>query len=303
VRVAKPRIPRAIAFAVNAARRSIPIADLVTQQVSRILAEQFKERGLVEYEVSDHIIAHFGSYLKIAAWVFAPGLAACLISIAIAAFFGFKTYTDASHAIHTAADTAVSEVQGKANKAGQAIAEAGQKAQSSFREYDEKAPKLRGQLDAAERQLKSAQSRISQVMQSATENQQKLSAIKDTRATNPDITLGQLSPSIVTPSSLGTFSASLAETYRLGDSGERVKQIQTRLKDRNCYQGEATGVFDQATSDAVIAFKKAKDALSPILLFGRGTYDGTIDYMTSLDLSLLGPGMPELSGLGVRCPG
>jgi len=47
--------------------------------------------------------------------------------------------------------------------------------------------------------------------------------------------------------------------YRIGSLGdpEAVKEIQTRLIVLDCYKGEATGKFDEATANAVIAFRKA----------------------------------------------
>lgn len=46
-------------------------------------------------------------------------------------------------------------------------------------------------------------------------------------------------------------------TLRLGDKGKEVADLQKKLKDKGYYKGSATGIFDQATKDAVKAFQKA----------------------------------------------
>jgi len=78
--------------------------DLVLIRVEKILSEKFKDRALVEYEITDKIAGHFTTFLKVGAWVFAP-------TLALIAFFGWKTFNDASTSIQRAADTAVKEVQ------------------------------------------------------------------------------------------------------------------------------------------------------------------------------------------------
>lgn len=47
-----------------------------------------------------------------------------------------------------------------------------------------------------------------------------------------------------------------AEAVRLGDSGERVAQIQLELKRKNLMSGEADGLFDFATKKAVSEFQR-----------------------------------------------
>ena len=47
-----------------------------------------------------------------------------------------------------------------------------------------------------------------------------------------------------------------AKAYTKGDSGETVKQIQTRLRDWGYYKGAVDGVYGEATVQAVIVFQK-----------------------------------------------
>jgi hypothetical protein len=89
-----------------------PAIQAVDREVEKLLKEKFKDRGLVEFEVSDKLITRFMLLLKIAAWVFAPALTILGIAIAIIASLGFKTYNEATTTIRNAAAAAVTEVAG-----------------------------------------------------------------------------------------------------------------------------------------------------------------------------------------------
>lgn len=51
-------------------------------------------------------------------------------------------------------------------------------------------------------------------------------------------------------------STANAEAARLGSSGERVAEIQRKLKESGCYSGEINGSFDFATRQAVKGFQR-----------------------------------------------
>jgi hypothetical protein len=243
-----------------------PKSDLVTQQINRVLEARFKDRALIEYQVTDTLVTRFSSYLKWAALLLTPALFIFGIAVSIAIFLGFKTFNNAADAIKKASTTAVAEVQEKAVVAEQAIATAQEGAKLTNASLDSKAPQLQRELDRVNRQLKGAAIKIAGIAQSAEENQRKLAQIKDTRTNNPTLPIGELNSTLVTPSfpqaSVFTNSgiASIPfRTYTLGDSGDAVMIIQNRLREAGCYKGQTTGSFDKATADAVIAFKRAKD--------------------------------------------
>lgn len=69
-----------------------------------------------------------------------------------------------------------------------------------------------------------------------------------------------------TSSSAGTIGIS----YRYGDSGDKVKAIQQKLKDLEYFTGSCTGTFGPATEEAVKAFQR-KNGLSADGVVGDGT--------------------------------
>jgi hypothetical protein len=240
--------------------------DLVLIRVEKILSEKFKDRALVEYEITDKIAGHFTTFLKVGAWVFAP-------TLALIAFFGWKTFNDASTSIQRAADTAVKEVQSRAKTADETIATSAARVQVVLDRYAA-APELQKALQAAEARVKNADARTLAVEKSARENQQKLAQIASTRAASPDTTLGQLNQNIVTPSPLLSFTipgvtsttsgplilgGTPRITFKIGDTGDDVKKIQNRLKTLKCYSGEVSGTYDEATEAAGTLFKKTSE--------------------------------------------
>ena len=67
-----------------------------------------------------------------------------------------------------------------------------------------------------------------------------------------------LLPLIVTLSVLGMASATLAQTFRLGDSGPEITVIQERLQKLGYLNQSPTGNFGSVTRDAVIQFQQEK---------------------------------------------
>jgi peptidoglycan hydrolase-like protein with peptidoglycan-binding domain len=132
-------------------------------------------------------------------------------------------------------------------------------------------------------------------MQSANENQKKLTNIATERLYNPSATLGQLNPNIITPSlpidstHIGdVLTAQVLRHYAIGSTGDEVKTIQSRLQARKCYSGEINGTFDDATAKAVIAYRVAKhqnwpgSTLSASLTLDEGSVDWILwDELTS----------------------
>ena len=60
-----------------------------------------------------------------------------------------------------------------------------------------------------------------------------------------------------------TGMAGLAEQiWRLGDTGERVTEIQTRLRELGYLDGDPTGVFDEETEEALAAFQQRNSLLA-----------------------------------------
>lgn len=59
-----------------------------------------------------------------------------------------------------------------------------------------------------------------------------------------------------TLSALGLGNSSASATLRQGDQGNKVKEVQQKLKNWGYYSGSADGIFGQGTKDAVIKFQK-----------------------------------------------
>ena len=155
-----------------------PKAELVTRQVDRILQDRFKERALVEYEVTDQIVTRFGSYLKIAAWVFAPALLLCAIAIATAAFLGFKTYSNATESIQKAANLAVNDVQARAQKTTDDMDAMERKSNNKFGDVTAKSARLQGELVAEEKKVALERARVAGVVEMAEADESKLREIQ-----------------------------------------------------------------------------------------------------------------------------
>ncbi|MHA2609905.1 MAG: peptidoglycan-binding domain-containing protein [bacterium JZ-2024 1] len=65
------------------------------------------------------------------------------------------------------------------------------------------------------------------------------------------------------------------ETLKIGDSGEKVRALQQFLTDVQLYNGRITGIYDEATAEAVKSFQK---------IFGlRPT--GRVDPKTALQIA------------------
>lgn len=92
---------------------SLGTSAAIDRRVEQLLSERFRDRGLIEYQISDNLVNRFTSLLKIGAWVFAPSIFVLGVALAIAGWFGFKTYSDASQKIQSAASAAVSQLQSK----------------------------------------------------------------------------------------------------------------------------------------------------------------------------------------------
>jgi hypothetical protein len=282
-----------------------PAIQAVDREVEKLLKEKFKDRGLVEFEVSDKLVTRFMLLLKIAAWVFAPALTIFGIAIAIIASLGFKTYTEATTTIRNAATAAVTEVNGTAKNAVEGITNSSQQAERVIDTYA-KSPGLKKTVEGVEAQAKVADARVAAVLKVAEEYQKKLADLDAVRRSNPETRLGDLNPSVFSQSSSSLLAVNtvippaLANSryYVIGSQGEDVKTIQTQLKKRNCYAGPIGGVFDKATEDGVIAYRKAKASLPPLLnptlyttanSLGFVTNEGAVDntLFTELDSPLV----------------
>jgi hypothetical protein len=265
----------------------------VDRRVEQILSARFRDRSLIEYEISDRLVQRFTGLWNVVVCVFAPSMCVLAVALAIAGWLGFKTFSDALQTIKNVGTSAASEVQGKAKDAENAIDQATQKAQAKI-DADAESPALKQSIRNAEAQARQANERIlavskvateasarvTAVIKSADENQVKLTALSAARESNPGITLGQLSSSSVSPSIPGESlslrdlaTVSVVRRWLIGSSGDEVRIIQTRLKERGCYSGGISGNFDQPTSEGVISYKRARSipGLTPDL------YDGIVD--------------------------
>jgi peptidoglycan hydrolase-like protein with peptidoglycan-binding domain len=244
----------------------------IDRRVERILQECFKDRGLVEYDLSEKLTTRFSTYLKIAGWVFAPAFFFFSMALAMAVYWGFKTSSDAQKTIHDAAEQVVKEIQGKAQSAEKTIEASTQEAQRTINSYGQ-SPALKSSIEDVKRQaqkasseVEKANSRVAAVMRSAEENQQKLAKLNEARIASPDTTLGQLNPSFLSPSSplisplTGISRPLFLHPFYLNlySASEDIKKVQTGLKERDCYKGEVTGQFDDETLNALKAFNEAK---------------------------------------------
>jgi uncharacterized membrane protein YvbJ len=87
-----------------------PQRDDLSRKVESILAAKFKDRNLIEHEVTDKIVTRFDIWSKVAGWMVAiPGLILTVI-IGILGLLGLKTYSDASNAIDQAGKAAISRL-------------------------------------------------------------------------------------------------------------------------------------------------------------------------------------------------
>ncbi len=59
------------------------------------------------------------------------------------------------------------------------------------------------------------------------------------------------------------------EIWRRGDQGDRIKEIQNRLIELKYLEGEATGVFDEATEEALTAFQQRNGLLATGMADGK----------------------------------
>jgi hypothetical protein len=151
-----------------------------------------------------------------------------------------------------------------------------------------------------------ADGRVAAVLKVAEEDQKKLAELDAVRRSSPETRIGDLNPSVFSPSTSPLLGVSTGlpsnmtagRYYVIGSQGEDVKTIQNQLKKRNCYDGSITGVFDSATESGVIAYRKAKASLPPLLnpalyttatSLGLATNEGAVDntLFTELDSALV----------------
>jgi hypothetical protein len=235
----------------------------IGRQVDQILKDRLKDRVVVEYDLTEKLTARFGMYLRIAGWVFAPSLFILCCALALIAALGLKTFSDAQSTIRNAAQVAVQEVQGKATNAKTTIETALAEAQKTIAAYEKTITKLSAKMT-------DANALVASVTQNARENQQKLASLAAARESNPNTTLGQISPSLFAPSpdynlrlsSPGQTFQFSEHSFKKGQSGEDVELLQRRLQDRECYNGKITGVFDDDTSVAVNRYLSAIKSFS-----------------------------------------
>jgi hypothetical protein len=278
-----------------------PAIQAVNREVERILQEKFKDRRLVEYEVSDNLIKRFEGIFKASAWVFGSALSVLTLALVIVGSLGFKTYTEATTTIRSAAAAAVTEVNGTARNAVEGITNSSQQAERVIDSFA-KSPGLRKNVEVIEAQLKVADARVSAVLKVAEEDQKKLTDLDAFRRAHPDTKLSELNPSVFLPSSSPLLAIpSTGRYFTFGSQGQEVSTIQTRLKERGCYDGVITGVYDGPTDIAVTAYKNARGGvLFPALTSPTINSAGLISNITGVDSALFA----ELDSATViaRCP-
>ncbi len=95
-------------------------------------------------------------------------------------------------------------------------------------------------------------------------------------ATTP-LLLGSLSVSAKTtapasntkPTTAPASNTKPTTVLRIGSRGNRVSQVQTRLKQQGLYTGATDGIFETQTRAAVIAFQRAKGLRADGVVGGR----------------------------------
>src|SRR5579863_6752678 len=117
------------AFCGKCAAALYPDRDSVNQRVDRILQERFRDRAIIEHEISDKLLARFMTLIKVAGWVFAPALTLFLLTVGFVGFMGLRTYSDARSAITNATATAVDEIRASATKGKETVATSAKTAQ------------------------------------------------------------------------------------------------------------------------------------------------------------------------------
>jgi Tfp pilus assembly protein PilE len=284
-------------------------SERLRQQVSRAVNEQFKDRAIIEYEVTDRIITRLQSWAKIAAVMFAVVGGMLVIVVAILGFLGVKTYSDAVSKVERASDAAVANLQKQSSAKEENLRREAEKSLAALERYA--SPKeLESAVRRAEQQARRADERVSAVVRSAVENEGKLNQIGSLQSLYPKTPIGDLNPGIFRPTVSGLTIPDITDLYKpsvsmesvlkdysVGSKGADVEKIQRRLKELGCYDGEATGEFDSKTAVAVDAFKKAfrrslgigippLSTPTPEIASATtpGLLEGSVDYVTWVDL-------------------
>jgi hypothetical protein len=264
-------------------------AERLRQQITRIISGQFRDRGLVEVEVTDRVLGRLQIFAKVFGFSFA-------LFIAALAFFGIRSYTDAAGKLNEASGTAIANLQRQASVQEKNLRQESDRAVATLQKFTTN-PELEALVRQAATRTRQYDARVAALEQAAKEDQAKVAQLAELRKHAPSTPIGDLNPRLFQPySSIGIPSdgttpfpstENLLKNYAVGSKGTDVEKIQQRLKTLGCYEGELTGNFDEATAKAVAAFKQAQQivripALTSFPVTGslQQVYEGNVDYVT-----------------------
>jgi hypothetical protein len=214
-----------------------PAADL-TKQVTNIIEAKFKDRALIEAEVSDKIITRLDGYFKIGGWVFGGATALLTAAIVIATYSGYGTLKDAKASINeaaakatTASNNAATDFAEQTNNVRRKSADAEVKIDLAFAQF----------VEEIKRHQKEAPKNAT--VDSTAEALKRL--VKSVQDAN-SFAAASLLPVRDDSFPLG-----------LGSSGTRVVNITRRLRDLGCSNALDSYVITTPVAQAMIKYLKA----------------------------------------------
>jgi len=232
-------------------------SERIAHQVDRLLQEKLKDRALVEFEVTEKVIGRLEVWAKLAKWGFG-GIAGIFTVLGLLfAFFGIKSYGDAKRSIDDASQSAVEEMKRQTTAHTQGLSQTASKHKELLNSQYQS---ISVALDKSSNvpQLQARVRKLETTLAEQETNAEKLTRLNRVATANPETPIGLLDKTWITPSPTSVTSSVLFTPLQPGSTGERVKQLQIRLKELGCYEGDANGTFDMATAQAVTYFKRTK---------------------------------------------
>jgi TolA-binding protein len=274
-----------------------PLAIDISNEVERVLREKFTDRHLVEYELTEKVVTRLETWVKLASWIFGVSVIILAISAAVLGVIGIKSFSDGIGKIDQASNSAVSQLKTQVASHADSLkrladansAQLDQQAKMIITATKQAGTQIGAQLRETEGRVKNLKSRLSSQEATDLENQEKLARIRQIATENPNTPIGSIDKSLIIPSYPGLDSIVNFQTLAIGSKGDNVTKLQNRLSTFGCYNGDATGTFDENTAKAVIRFKTARvrrngafiSSLLPTI-----PQDATVDYFTWSQLFL-----------------
>jgi len=162
--------------------------EALQRQIETAIKQRLTDRVLVEQELTESLSKKFEFYLSVAKWIFAPSFSVLAIAIGIAVFLGFRTYSDASTQIRTAASAATLDIQTRAKSAEASIESTKTETVKTISSY-QNSPELKQSLSSLKNKIDDYDIKATSLMKIANDDQGKLSTLSALRNSNPAVTL------------------------------------------------------------------------------------------------------------------